>query len=40
MKLSLTGTLTDPQGLFDVVLWGIVLLAALILASLLLFGTF
>ncbi len=31
---------TDPQGLFDIVLWGIVLLAAIGLAYMLLFGTF
>lgn len=35
MKLSLT----DPQGLFDIILWGIVLMAAIALAFLLLFGT-
>ena len=40
MKLSLTETLTNPQGLFDVVIGGIVLLAALFLAVLLLFGSF
>ena len=30
---------TDPQGLFDIVLWSIVLLSAVVLAALLLFGT-
>jgi hypothetical protein len=32
--------ITDPEGLFDVVLWGIVLLATVLLAVLLLVGTF
>lgn len=40
MQLSLTDALTDPQGLFDIVIGGIVLLAALFLAYLLVFGTF
>jgi len=31
---------TDPQGLFDIVLWGIVLLAAIGLAYMVLFGSF
>jgi hypothetical protein len=33
-------SITDPEGLFDVILWGIILLAAIILAYLLLFGTY
>ncbi len=33
-------SLTDPQGLFDIVIGGIVLLSAVILAYLLLFGTY
>jgi hypothetical protein len=36
MKLSLT----DPQGLFDTLIVGIILLSALALAYLLLFGTY
>ncbi len=36
MKLSLT----DPEGLFNTVIGGIILLAALFLAYLLLFGTY
>ncbi|WP_276300732.1 hypothetical protein [Halorussus lipolyticus] len=31
---------TDPEGLFDIILWGIVLMAAIVLAYLLLFGSF
>jgi hypothetical protein len=31
---------TDPQGLFDIILWSIVLMAAIALAYLLLFGSF
>jgi len=30
----------DPQGVFDIILWGIVLMAAIALAYLLLFGSF
>ena len=33
-------SVTDPMGLFDIVIWGIVLMAAAILTFLLLFGTF
>ena len=40
MKLSLTETITHPQGLFDVILWGIILLATIFLAGMLLFGSF
>ena len=40
MKLSLTETLTDPQSLFDAVIVGIVVLAGLFLAYVLVFGTF
>lgn len=40
MKLSITDTLTDPQGFFDVVIGGIVLLAAIVLVVLLVFGSF
>ncbi|WP_269814461.1 hypothetical protein [Halorussus litoreus] len=40
MKLSIAGMLTDPQGLFDVVIGGILLLAAILLAVLLVFGSF
>ena len=31
---------TDPQGLFDILLWSIVLLAAIGLAVLLVYGSF
>lgn len=37
MKLP---SVTDPMGLFDILIWAIVLLAAVILAVLLVFGTF
>jgi len=40
MKLSIADTLTDPQGLFDVVIGGILLMAAIVLGVLLLFGSF
>jgi hypothetical protein len=33
-------SITDPMGLFDILIWAIVLLAAVILAVLLVFGTF
>lgn len=37
MKLP---SVTEPMGLFDFIIWGIVLMAAAILAFLLVFGTF
>ncbi|WP_275897395.1 hypothetical protein [Halorussus sp. MSC15.2] len=40
MKLSITEIVTDPEELFDAVIAGIILMAAVVLAYLLLFGVF
>ena len=40
MNLSFIENVTDPMGLFDMLIWSIVLLAAIILAVILVIGTF